>query len=59
MTTCLASSSIRAVAIAQRGAVRMKQMIDDLLVFTRTRLGDTLPVGTAQDIGRICNDAAD
>lgn len=32
----LASSSIRAVAIAQRGAVRMKQMIDDLLVFTRT-----------------------
>lgn len=38
----------------------MKRVIDDLLVFTRTRLGDTLPVDfTAQDIGRICNDAAD
>ncbi|BCZ85055.1 hypothetical protein PTKU64_87300 [Paraburkholderia terrae] len=51
---------MRAVAIAQRGAVRMKRVIDDLLVFTRTRLGDTLPVDfTAQDIGRICNvDAA-
>jgi len=56
----LSSSSVRAVAIAQRGAVRMKQMIDDLLVFTRTRLGDTLPVDfTPQNIGRICNDAAD
>jgi signal transduction histidine kinase len=38
----------------------MKRVNDDLLVFTRTRLGDTLPVDfTAQDIGRICNDAAD
>ncbi|BCQ28860.1 sensor histidine kinase (plasmid) [Caballeronia sp. NK8] len=56
----LSPSSVRAVAIAQRGAVRMKLMIDDLLVFTRTRLGDTLPVDfTPQDIGRICNDAAD
>ncbi|WP_244144926.1 hypothetical protein [Paraburkholderia tuberum] len=48
------------VAIAQRGAVRMKRMIDDLLVFTHTRLGDALPVDfTSRDIGRICNDAAD
>lgn len=38
----------------------MKQMIDDLLIFTRTRLGDTLPVSfTPQDLGRICNDAID
>ncbi|MGF6545705.1 sensor histidine kinase [Paraburkholderia youngii] len=44
----------------QRGAMRMKQMIDDLLVFTRTRLGDPMPVSfTPQDIGRICSDAAD
>ena len=44
----------------QRGATRMRQMIDDLLTFTRTRLGDTLPVNlTSQDIGRICRDAAD
>ncbi|GAB7521278.1 ATP-binding protein [Paraburkholderia sp. 2C] len=56
----LSSPSVRAIAIAQRSAVRMKRMIDDLLVFTRTRLGDTLPVDfTPQDIGRICHDAAD
>ncbi|MBP0595757.1 sensor histidine kinase [Paraburkholderia sp. LEh10] len=56
----LSSSSVRAIAVAQRGAARMKRMIDDLLVFTRTRLGDTLPVDfTPQNIGRICNDAAD
>ncbi|WP_246641516.1 sensor histidine kinase [Paraburkholderia edwinii] len=56
----LSSPSVRAVAIAQRSAVRMKHMIDDLLVFTRARPGDTLPVDFApQDIGRICNDAAD
>ncbi|MGF6657788.1 signal transduction histidine kinase [Paraburkholderia youngii] len=56
----LSPSTVRAVAIAQRGTVRMKRMIDDLLVFTRTRLGDTLPVDfTSQDIERICNDAAD
>ncbi|GAB2876011.1 HAMP domain-containing sensor histidine kinase [Paraburkholderia jirisanensis] len=56
----LSSSSVKAVAIAQRSAARMKRMIDDLLVFTRTRLGDTLPVDfTPQDMGRICNDAAD
>jgi signal transduction histidine kinase len=56
----LSPPSVKAVAIAQRGAVRMKRMVDDLLVFTRARLGDTLPVDfTPQDIGRICNDAAD
>jgi signal transduction histidine kinase len=38
----------------------MKRMVDDLFVFTRARLGDTLPVDlTSQDIGRICDDAAD
>ncbi|WP_248295253.1 sensor histidine kinase KdpD [Paraburkholderia sp. UYCP14C] len=38
----------------------MKEMIDDLLVFTRGRLGDTLPVSLApQDMGRICSDAVD
>ena len=40
--------------------MRMKQMIDDLLIFTRTRLGDALPVSFApQDLGRICRDAVD
>jgi signal transduction histidine kinase len=38
----------------------MKQMIDDLLIFTRTRLGDALPVSfTPQDMGRICSDAVE
>jgi signal transduction histidine kinase len=56
----LSPASLRAAAFVQRGATRMKQMIDDLLAFTRTRLGDTLPVNlTSQDIGRICRDAAD
>ena len=50
---------MRAVAIAQRGAERMKRMIDDLLDFTRTRLGGALPVDfSPQDIERICTDDA-
>ncbi|CAH2808544.1 MAG: Osmosensitive K+ channel histidine kinase KdpD (EC [uncultured Paraburkholderia sp.] len=56
----LSASSVRAVAFVQRGALRMKQMIDDLLIFTRTRLGDALPVSfSMQDMGRICQDAVD
>ncbi|MBR8141805.1 sensor histidine kinase [Burkholderia vietnamiensis] len=56
----LSPLSVRSVAFVQRSAMRMKQMIDDLLVFTRTRLGDTLPVSFApQDIGRICSDAVE
>ncbi|MCA8251531.1 HAMP domain-containing histidine kinase [Burkholderia multivorans] len=56
----LSAGSIKALAFVQRGAARMKQMIDDLLVFTRTRLGDAMPIGpTAQNMARICTDAAD
>jgi signal transduction histidine kinase len=56
----LSSAGVRAVAVAQRGAIRMKQMIDDLLVFTRTRLGDALPVSlTPQNMGRIVSAAVD
>ncbi|AOK42578.1 sensor histidine kinase [Burkholderia vietnamiensis] len=56
----LSSASMRALAFVQRGAMRMRQMIDDLLIFTRSRLGDTLPVNFApQDMGRICSDAAE
>ncbi len=56
----LSPAGAKAVAFVQRGAMRMKQMIDDLLIFTRTRLGDALPVSfTPQDIGRICSDAVD
>jgi signal transduction histidine kinase len=54
----LSRPSVRAAANVQRGAIRMKRMIDDLLAFARTRLGDALPVSlTTQDIGRICSDA--
>ncbi|WP_250442026.1 sensor histidine kinase [Caballeronia sp. AZ1_KS37] len=56
----LSVGGARAVAFVQRGAMRMKHMIDDLLIFTRTRLGDALPVSfTPQDMERICRDAAD
>jgi signal transduction histidine kinase len=56
----LSPASVRAAAFVQRGALRMRQMIDDLLTFTRTRLGDAVPVNpTPQDIGRICRDSAD
>jgi signal transduction histidine kinase len=35
-------------------------MVDDLLDFTRTRLGDSLPVSVSpQDAGRLCNNACD
>ncbi|HDR8964594.1 TPA: sensor histidine kinase [Burkholderia vietnamiensis] len=54
----LSPVSVRSAASVQRSAMRMKQMVDDLLVFTRTRLGDTLPVNLAQhDISQIARDA--
>ena len=56
----LSSRSVRAVAFIQRGAMRVQQMIDDLLIFTRTRLGDFLPTRfSSQDMGRLCSDAID
>ncbi|MCT7311964.1 HAMP domain-containing histidine kinase [Ralstonia sp. CHL-2022] len=56
----LSSRSVRAVAFIQRGAMRVQKMIDDLLVFTRTRLGDFLPTRfSTQDMGRLCSDAID
>lgn len=56
----LSAFGLRAVANVQRSTGRMKGMIDDLLIFTRTRLGDVLPVDfTSQNLGRICIDAAD
>ncbi|MCA8291983.1 sensor histidine kinase [Burkholderia vietnamiensis] len=56
----LSPASLRSASSMQRSAMRMRQMIDDLLVFMRTRLGDTLPVNLAQhDISRIAGDAVD
>ncbi|MDB0573917.1 sensor histidine kinase [Ralstonia solanacearum] len=56
----LSLRSVRAIAFIQRGAMQMKRMIDDLLIFTRARLGDFLPTSfTPQDMGRICRDAVE
>lgn len=56
----LSPASIKALSFVQRGAMRMKQMLEDLLIFTRARLGDMPPLGlTPQSMGRICSDAAD
>ncbi|MGF6768737.1 signal transduction histidine kinase [Paraburkholderia sp. GAS199] len=56
----LSPTSVRAGANLQRSATRVKEMIDDLFIFTRTRLGGTIPVEpTQQDVGSICHGAAD
>ncbi|MDN8038803.1 sensor histidine kinase [Burkholderia vietnamiensis] len=54
----LSPASVRSLDFVQRSAKRMNEMIDDMLAFTRTRLGDTLPVSIAQhDITQIIRDA--
>ncbi|MFY3549556.1 ATP-binding protein [Achromobacter insolitus] len=51
----LSPAGIKATAYMQRSALRMKRMIDDLLVFSGSRLGAPLPLElTRQDMGRIC-----
>jgi signal transduction histidine kinase len=56
----LSPTSMRATANLQHSAERLKALIDDLFVFTRTRLGDTLPIElTRQDFGRLCRGAVD
>lgn len=51
---------MKAAANVQRSATRMKKMVDDLLDYTRTRLGDTLPVDRQRmDVGRLCTYASD
>ncbi|WP_235516680.1 histidine kinase dimerization/phospho-acceptor domain-containing protein [Caballeronia cordobensis] len=48
------STSVRAGVNLQHSAERLKRLIDDLFIFTRTRLGDAMPVEpTRQDFGRI------
>jgi signal transduction histidine kinase len=56
----LSAQCIKATASIQRSATRMRRMVDDLLDFTRTRLGDTLPISVSpQDAGRLCSNARD
>lgn len=56
----LSPSSLRAVAYAQRAATRMRTMIDDLLIFTRSRLGRSQPIhATPQSMQALCGSAID
>jgi len=56
----LSGRCVKAVLTIQRSATRMRRMIDDLLDFARTRLGDTLPMNrTPQDGASLCRDACD
>ncbi|SDR54186.1 Histidine kinase-, DNA gyrase B-, and HSP90-like ATPase [Paraburkholderia fungorum] len=56
----LSPISLRAGINLQRGVERIKSLVDGLFVFTRTRLGDSLPVeATEQDLGRICAGAVE
>jgi signal transduction histidine kinase len=56
----LSPSCVKSIANIQRSATRMKRMVDDLLDFARTRLGDTLPISVSlHDAGRLCRDACD
>jgi signal transduction histidine kinase len=56
----LSKSSLKAVVAVQRSATRMRRMVDDLLDFARTRLGDTLPLNIVpQDVGQLCGNAYD
>jgi signal transduction histidine kinase len=56
----LSTPCMKAVMMIQRSATRMRRMVDDLLDFARTRLGDTLPISISpHDAGRLCRDARD
>ncbi|ALP62410.1 sensor histidine kinase [Paraburkholderia caribensis] len=56
----LSPTSLRAGTNLQRSAIRVKLLVDDLFVFTSTRLGNALPVQFDDcDVERICHDAAD
>lgn len=54
----LSPSSMRASAFVQRAGLRMRTMIDDLLIFARARLGQSQPTHlTSQSMARLCSSA--
>jgi len=56
----LGASSTKAAAAVLRSADRMKQMVNDLLDFSRIRLGDMLPMTpTTDDLRRISHQAVE
>jgi signal transduction histidine kinase len=57
MSEGLSSSQTRAAARIRASTSRMSEMVNDLLDFTRTQLGGTLPVRPEPtDLDRVCHD---
>ncbi|MDQ7981331.1 HAMP domain-containing sensor histidine kinase [Paraburkholderia sp. SARCC-3016] len=52
------ASALRSIAVVQRSCARIQRMLDDLLDFTRTRIGGALPVNPEPvNLGNICQQA--
>ena len=58
MSDGMSSGQSKAAARIRASTLRMRQMVDDLLDFARTSLGQSLPVRTGRmDLGPVCRDA--
>lgn len=59
-TDGLSGAHTKAANRVLNSTLRMRQMVDDLLDFTRTRLGGGLPIAPrAADIAEVCHDVVD
>lgn len=59
LTNGLTGAQSKAVARIHASTSRMRQMVDDLLDFTRTRLGGDLPVSLRRaNLGQVCEETA-
>lgn len=57
MTGGMTGGQSKAVARIRSSASRMREMVDDLLDFARTRLGKGMPIRTEpMDLGQVCRD---
>lgn len=57
MSDGMSGGQSKAVARIRSSTLRMRQMVDDLLDFARTSLGQSLPVRTGRmDLGPVCRD---
>ncbi|MEK6346669.1 MAG: HAMP domain-containing sensor histidine kinase [Burkholderia sp.] len=58
--TSLSPGNEKASALIRRGALRIRRMVDDLLVFSLVRLGESLPIECSpQRISALCRDAVE
>ncbi len=56
--TALSAISGTAAELVHRSSIRIRRMVDDLLVFQLARLGQGLPIDcTRQDMSQLCDDA--